>query len=179
MGRGINRVVRLPVLVLALVLGGAWFFARAAPAAAAQPWLFVTDIHLLAGLMHARPSHFGEDTDNALFESAIREMQRVDPHPPVVVVTGDLLAHGISKRDATPTAVRIARRLNRAFPQAQFVLALGNNDAACGDYGLTPNSVFLRQVAAAWGPLVNRHGAAPGFRHSFVQNGFYTASLPV
>jgi sphingomyelin phosphodiesterase acid-like 3 len=153
----------------------------AQPAAAASaPWLFVTDIHLKADRHQENfPSPFGDDTDDILFESAIRAMQHADPHPPVVVVTGDLLAHRISKRASTPTAVLIARRLNRAFPQAQFVLALGNNDSACGDYALAPDAAFLRQVGAAWEPLVNRHGAAPQFLRTFVHDGFYTSNLPV
>ena len=172
--------MRVLTVVLALVLGSAWFFARTA-AAGAAPWLFVTDIHLEAEGIHKKksPSRFGGDTDAALFESVIREMQRVDPHPPVVVVNGDLLAHSITRRTATPTAVRIARRLNRAFPQAQFVLALGNEDSACGDYALAPDSAFLRALGAAWEPLINRHGAAPDFRRTFVHDGFYTATLPV
>jgi len=172
--------VRLAAVLLAFVLAGAWLLGRTA-SASADPWLFVTDIHLEAGPAAKRffPSLFGHDTDAALFESAIREMQRVDPHPPVVIVNGDLLAHNITRRTSMPTAIRIARRLNRAFPQAQFVLALGNEDAPCGDYGLAPDSAFLRDIAAAWEPLVNRHGAAPQFRRTFAHDGFYTARLPV
>jgi uncharacterized membrane protein len=172
--------MRLAAVAFALVLAGAWFFGRTA-AASADPWLFVTDIHLEATPAPKRtlPSLFGKDTDAALFESVVREMQRVDPHPPVVIVNGDLLAHNITRRTSTPTAVLIARRLNRAFPQAQFVLALGNEDASCGDYSLAPDSAFLRDVAAAWEPLINRRGAAPNFRPTFTHDGFYTATLPI
>jgi uncharacterized membrane protein len=172
--------MRLTAVAFALVLAGAWFFGRTA-AASADPWLFVTDIHLEATPAPKRtlPVLFGKDTDAALFESLIREMQRVDPHPPVVIVNGDLLAHNITRRTSTPTAVLIARRLNRAFPQAQFVLALGNEDAPCGDYSLAPDSAFLRDVAAAWEPLINRRGAAPNFRPTFTHDGFYTATLPI
>lgn len=172
--------MRLWAFLLALGLGCAWFFVHAGIADAA-PWLFVTDIHLKVKGAPAKPflSPFGDDTSPALFESAIREMERVDPHPPVVVVTGDLLAHNITRGASTPVAVGIARRLNRAFPQAQFVLALGNEDSACGDYAVAPDSAFLRAVAAAWEPLVNRNGAAPNFRRTFAHDGFYTARLPV
>jgi Calcineurin-like phosphoesterase len=152
----------------------------ARPAAArATPWLFVTDIHLRATWNHGPPTRFGDDTNDALFESAIREMQRTDPNPPVVVVTGDLLAHIMPLKLATPTSVLIAHRLNRAFPHAQFVLALGNNDSACGDYALPPDSQYLRAIVRAWGPLVNRNGVAPGFARTFAHDGFYMASLPV
>ncbi len=160
------------------LLAGAWVLFGAA-AADAAPWLFVSDIHLKATHEHSPPSKFGDDTDRALFESALREMKRVDPHPPVVVVAGDLLDHHITKSASTPTSILIARRLNAAFPQAQFVLALGNEDSACGDYALAPDSHYLRDLANAWEPMINRHGAAPNFMRTFAHDGFYTAKLPV
>jgi sphingomyelin phosphodiesterase acid-like 3 len=181
-----RRVARNPsrlssrrrTLVLAAVLALGFVMARPA-AARATPWLFVTDIHLKATWNKGKPSRFGDDTNDALFESAIREMQRTDPDPPVVVLTGDLLAHIMPAKLATPTSVLIAHRLNRAFPHAQFVLALGNNDSACGDYALPPDSAYLRTLARAWEPLVNRNGAAPGFVRTFAHDGFYTARLPI
>jgi hypothetical protein len=169
--------MRPPALLVALLLATLAAGAGGARATAA-PWLFVSDIHLKAVSKRPTPSGAGHDTNAALFASAIRAMQRTDPHPPVVVVTGDLLAHGIDPQAATATAVRVARQLGAAFPQAQFVLALGNNDSACGDYALAPGARFLRDVAAAWAPLVNRGGAAPDFVRTFVRDGFYTARLP-
>ncbi len=160
------------------LLAGAWVLLGAA-AADAAPWLFVSDIHLKATHEHSPPSTFGDDTDRALFESALREMKRVDPHPPVVVVGGDLLDHHITRKASTPTSILIAKRLNAAFPEAQFVLALGNEDSACGDYALAPDSHYLRDLANAWGPMINRHGAAPNFMRTFAHDGFYTAKLPV
>jgi hypothetical protein len=163
---------------LALIAGALLFFAGCG-AADADPWLFVSDIHLKANDLHAAPSRLGDDTDQALFDSAVREMKRVDPHPPVVVVTGDLLAHVIRKRQAIGVSIRIAHELGAAFPAAQFVVALGNDDGDCGDYGLTPNSPFLRDFAKVWEPMVNRRGAAPDFVKTFSRDGSYTASLPV
>ena len=144
----------------------------------ANPWLFISDIHLKASTSQSEPSTFGDDTDRPLFQTAVREMQRIDPDPPVVVITGDLLGHFIDKRFAVPTTILIAKRLNAAFPHAQFILTLGNNDGACGDYGLTPDSPSLRAIAAAWAPLVNRRGAAPDFLKTFSHDGFYRARLP-
>jgi sphingomyelin phosphodiesterase acid-like 3 len=169
---------RLGAFALAALIVIGFVFARPA-VALATPWLFVTDIHLRATWNHGPPTKFGDDTNDALFESAIREMQRTDPNPPVVVLTGDLLAHIMPVKLATPTSVLIAHRLNRAFPHAQFVLALGNNDSACGDYAMPPDSAYLRTLAGAWGPLVNRNGAAPGFARTFAHDGFYTARLPI
>ena len=165
------------IAVAALIAFG---FVLARPAVArATPWLFVTDIHLRATWTKGKPSRFGSDTNDALFESAIREMQRTDPNPPVVMVNGDLLAHDMPQKLATKTSVLIALRLNRAFPHAQFVLALGNNDSGCGDYALAPDSAYLHALATAWGPLVNRNGAAPAFVRTFAHDGFYIARLPI
>src|SRR5665213_2379855 len=158
-------------VVLALLLGRA--------GADAAPWLFVTDIHLEAHPDGHRPSPLGSDTNAVLFARALGEMHAAVPNPAVVVVGGDLLAHDMTRAHATKTAIAIAHDFNRVFPRAQFILTLGNNDSNCGDYGVTPNSPFLRDVARAWAPLVNRHNAAPHFLQTFPRDGFYTATLPV
>lgn len=154
------------------------FFACNAVADAA-PWLFVTDIHLVPGRDGRRPASFGRDTNAVLFAGALREMRALDPDPPVVVISGDLLAHNIDRARATSTAVAIARDFDRVYPRAQFILTLGNDDSNCGDYSVAPNSPFLRDVARAWAPLVNRRNAAPHFLQTFPRDGFYTATLPI
>jgi len=160
-------------LALALVV---WC---SAPALAA-PWLFVTDIHLDPNARQRTPQlKPGRDSNLALFDDALSEMRRVDPHPPVVVIGGDELSHNFHWSHAPATMAFIARRLNRAFPDAQFIITLGNEDSACGDYQVTAHSSFLRDVARAWEPLVNRHGAAPGFATTFPRDGFYVAKLPI
>ncbi len=151
----------------------------ALPARAASPWLFVNDVHFDPASRDRRPAPGGEDTNAALLESALAEMRRLAPNPPVVVMAGDFLAHHFKRADAGPTMIALARRFDRAFPRAQFVMALGNEDSDCGDYAVTPNSAFLRTVAAAWAPLVNRNGAAPDFTRTFPRDGFYTAKLPI
>jgi sphingomyelin phosphodiesterase acid-like 3 len=148
-------------------------------ARAADPWLFVNDVHFDPLSRNPRPIKFGRDTNEALLVSALAEMRRVAPNPPVIVMAGDFLAHHFKNALAASTMADLARRFNRSFPHAQFVIALGNEDSACGDYGVTPNSSFLRTVAAAWEPLVNRNGAAPDFTRTFSRDGFYAAKLPV
>lgn len=119
------------------------------------------------------------DTNRPLLDSALRAMRQADPNPPVVVMDGDFLAHNFESRLAVPTMQYLARRFNAAFPHAQFVIALGNEDSACRDYGEAPGTSFLTATARAWAPLVNRNGAAPGFMRGFAHDGFYTARLPV
>lgn len=155
-----------------------WFTLPSRAQAADAPWLFVTDIHLDPVSRDTLPSPLGKDTNQVLFRSALREMQRVDPNPPVVFITGDFLAHGFNYRLANSTMAQIARDFGRAFPRAQFVIALGNEDSNCADYTLTTNSEFLRTAAEIWAPLVNRNGAAPDFKRTFARDGFYVAKLP-
>jgi hypothetical protein len=150
------------------------------PAIFAAAWLFVSDIHLDPADRSPLPARAGSDTNRVLLQSTIDAMRRVEPHPPVVVLGGDFLGH--QRFDlARSTAVmrELARRFDAAFPDAQFVLTLGNDDSACGDYAIAPDGPFLHAVAKAWEPLVNRRGAAPHFAQTFAHDGFYSASLPV
>ena len=129
-------------------------------AQAAQPWLFVNDVHFDPRSRDRAPNYTG-DTDKALLDSLLDEMHRLAPDPPVIVMPGDFLSHHFRRSSAVPTMIDLAARFNRRFPRAQFVMALGNEDSPCGDYGVAANSSFLLAVAKAWAPLVDRNGAAP------------------
>jgi hypothetical protein len=89
-------------------------------------------------------------------------MRRVDPAPPVVVIPGDFLGHHFDYKNSNTTVTRLAQMLDRTFPRAQSVIALGNEDSGCGDCIMAPNAPFLREAAAAWGPLAN--GVCKQFR---------------
>lgn len=147
--------------------------------ALAAPWLMLTDIHFDPTAHGKKFATYGSDTNGALLVSTIAEMRRVDRDAPVVVITGDFLGHNINWSHGGSVMAGLARRFDRAFPNAQFVLALGNEDSACADYSLGANAPFLRKTATAWAPLVNRHGAAPNFLKTFAHDGFYTATLPI
>ncbi|HYC80846.1 MAG TPA: hypothetical protein VEB65_03610 [Solirubrobacterales bacterium] len=193
----------------------------AAPNAGAAPrppsWLLVSDVHftpfvgagepLIGRLQEApvarwrqilaragkAPSSYGEDTDPALFESALRAMRRAAPAPPVVLLSGDLLGHEFRENYerlaphpsgrgyralVDKTVAYLAARFGATFPRSQFVLTLGNNDSYCGDYRATSGSPFLLRAARAWRSLVQRGGRAPGFVASFRRLGSYVAGLP-
>jgi hypothetical protein len=144
----------------------------------AAPWLFVSDVHLDPASQDPVPIAMGDDTNSALFVSALREMRAVDPDAPVVFITGDFFAHHFRYATSRATMARIARAFGRAFPHAQFVIALGNEDSGCGDYRLAPDAPFLRETALDWQPLVDRHGEAPDFVRTFSHNGSYVTRLP-
>jgi hypothetical protein len=130
------------------------------------------------------PSAQGSDTNGALFESSLAAMRRAVPKPDVVVLPGDFFMHrfaagvtGSPDAAGVRTIAKIAGGFDRAFPNAQFVVALGNNDAPCGDYRSELGSPYLKAVARVWAPLVNRHGTAPDFEKSFADNGYYVAAV--
>jgi hypothetical protein len=154
----------------------------AAPAVAAPangaPWLLVSDVHY-TGAGGDEIARSGADTNAALLESALAEMKRVDPDPPVVIIPGDFVGHHLQRPHADQLIADVARRFDRTFPHAQFVIALGNNDTACGDYKTAWGEPFLAAAARAWAPLVNRAGTAPSFERDFPVDGGYEAELPV
>jgi len=142
---------------------------------AAAPWIVVSDIHV--DFRSTAPAWgMGEDTGEELFADTIAELRRVDPGAPVVIVAGDTTAHSMRSSRVTSTILEATRRLRAAFPKAQFVLALGNNDSTCGDYLTQRNGRFLRDVGAAWRPLIAR--ASPDFDRAFRQSGSYAVDLP-
>jgi hypothetical protein len=163
------------------ILSCAALFALAAGGgAAASPWLVISDVHFDPADRATAIPGIGRDTNGALLDSMLAEAARVSPDPPVVILTGDSLAHHFpTGAAAAETMAALATRFNTTFPHAQFVLTLGNNDAACGDYAVTPNDAFLNAVAAAWAPLVNRRNASPAFAVTFARFGAYVATLPI
>jgi predicted phosphodiesterase len=153
---------------------------RAAPPGASsleRPWLFVSDIHLDVR-KYKKPDEGEPDTDLALMHSFLAQARTVDPDPPVVVVAGDFIAHHARKAQNARTMALIASLFDKTFPRAQFVFTLGNNDSACGDYAAPIDGQFLRLVARAWAPLVDRDGASPDFVRRFSHDGSYVAALP-
>ena len=165
-----------------------------APAVAAprdRVWLAASDLHLDPFRAQTQPADFGSDTNAAFFASAIAQMRRAVPDPDVVLLPGDFFAHDFPKLashapgapasgDAAIATMRsIARAFDRAFPHAQFAIAVGNNDATCGDYRNDAGNTYMQEIARAWEPLVNRRGAAPDFLTTYARGGYYQASLPV
>jgi sphingomyelin phosphodiesterase acid-like 3 len=162
----------------------------AAVPAPAQTWLVVSDIHLDPFDKSPVPSGYTSDTNWALWQSALRAMRSVDSNPPVVILTGDFLAHhfpalvtasggGETPQQGAERAMRsVEQSLAKAFPRSQFLVVLGNNDDPCGDYRSAPGSAYQKSLAKLWEPLVNRNHAAPDFGASFPQ-GYYSATLPL
>ena len=155
-----------------------------------QTWLVASDIHLDPYARGTDPSLVGSDTNRKLLDATIAQMKAAVRNPAVILLPGDFLAHDfaalVRKHGGTvpddqglATMRVIASAFGRAFPHAQFVITLGNNDAPCGDYRSAFGTAYLAQVARIWEPLVNRNGAAPDFAQTFARDGSYSATSPL
>ncbi len=184
-------------------------------AAATQEWLVVSDVHFdpfadprIVERLASAPAlrwreifssqgpqpyaNYGADTNFALLESALEAMRNRVNDPPVVIISGDFLAHGFRAKfdrlvrnhgDARyasfvdDTIRFLANEFQTAFPRARLLPAIGNNDSYCGDYQGAPGSGFLASMAASWGGSVG----APNpnaFAAQFATGGYYTVPLP-
>jgi sphingomyelin phosphodiesterase acid-like 3 len=138
------------------------------------------------------PSNPGSDTNFTLLESALDGARNAAPEPRVVILAGDFLAHEFrakfdrAARVHTDEAYRdfvdktiafLAWEIQTAFPRAQLLPVIGNNDGYCGDYASTPRDAFLAHMGADWAASA---GAASGsaFVAQFSTGGYYSVPLP-
>jgi hypothetical protein len=146
-------------------------------------WLVVSDIHLNPFDRSPEPSPYGHDGNAALLASLVRAMHAAAPDPSLILLPGDFLAHHFGLRshehqaasaDAAGlrTMAIVARALGKAFPTSRFAVALGNNDAPCGDYRTDFGTPYARALAAVWAPLILR-GAPAGAQAALARDGYY------
>jgi sphingomyelin phosphodiesterase acid-like 3 len=130
----------------------------------------------------------GVDTPYALLRSSLEAM-RARSQPEFVTLSGDLIAHRFDCRyrktvgDAAgyeafveKTLAFVVGQLRAAWPGVPVYISLGNNDSACGDYRLDPDSAFLRRTAAIFGeglPVAERHDEL----REFPVGGYYSVDL--
>ena len=141
---------------------------------------------------HLGPSGPGSDTNFTLLESALDGARNAAPDPRVVILPGDFLAHDFrAKFDRTAkvhtdaaydvfvdkTIAFLAWEIQTAFPRAQLLPVIGNNDGYCGDYASTPHGAFLAHMAADWAASAGAT-SAQNFITQFSTGGYYTVPLP-
>ena len=173
-------------MIRALVAVALFFLAATVAVRADERWIVINDIHLNPYDRSDHP-HRGVDTNEALWQITLAQLRK-EPAPDVVVLGGDMLAHHFDSitrshgEDPTAAGVRtirgIAGSLAHAFPRAQFLIALGNNDDPCGDYRSETGGPYQRQLETIFAPLVNRNGSAPNFAAEFMRGGYYAVRLP-
>jgi sphingomyelin phosphodiesterase acid-like 3 len=135
----------------------------------------------------------GIDTPPALLQSSLHAAHDRQPHPLLVTVSGDLMAHQFDCRfhtlaptetDADYSAFAaknvafIALQLRETFPGTPIYFALGNNDSGCKDYREDPNSAFLQADAASFSADALTPTNRSAIAREFSQLGDYTITLP-
>ena len=136
------------------------------------------------------PSTYGADTNWPLFRMLLADLKTRAGGTAFVTISGDFLAHDFPQNFqlyspdksaqayqsfVTKTVQFIASQLQAAVPAARIFPSLGNNDADCGDYEITPNGWFLGVFAKAWAPSVR----APSFVTQFSPAGWYSVPAPM
>lgn len=132
-------------------------------------------------------SPFGQDSNYALFDSALKESKSAQPGYDFVLLLGDVLSHDFeqnaeaalgSKKAASDFAIQtsrfVAAEVERRFGAVPVIPAIGNNDDNCGDYAIEPDGAYLKQLAKAW--HVFRSDAAA--QRGFIRLGSYTVRNP-
>lgn len=137
-----------------------------------------------------------QDSNYALFASALDDAKARVPDPALVLCPGDFLAHDWSERyDAlaakshleAPVAFEVFNRKVVRFVASEFrarfgkrsiVATLGNNDSDCGDYRVTPGGPFLKMFAEEWGELIVDDAARADFEANFARLGCFSIRVP-
>lgn len=118
-------------------------------------------------------SPYGQDTNWWLLRSAFDAMRKTDPDPALVMITGDLLAHGFPQayakaiHDTKPehyrafvskTVAFVTSELRQRYNKSQILLTPGNNDDECGDYDIEGGGPFLSDSAKPARSLARANG---------------------
>ena len=131
-------------------------------------------------------SPYGQDPNWALLQSTLDAMRKAEPDPTLVMITGDLLAHGFPQKYAqaipdtnrdhyrafvSKTVSFIALELRKRYGKSQILLTPGNNDDDCGDYNIVAGGPFLSDTARTIRSLARAHGR---FTEEWKSLGSYT-----
>lgn len=149
---------------------------------------------LFSGAGAQEPSTYGQETNHALFASALAAMQKAQASPALVLFTGDILAHEFGQKyarytgDLSQTGLRsfiektvdyVTARVSETFPSSPVYFCLGNNDAYNGDYRIAPEGAFLSDAGSLLAErFLKDQTDRDAFLSSFKQGGYYSLALP-
>lgn len=141
-------------------------------------------------------SSYGKDTNHALLASSLTALSSAaaTADADFVVVPGDLLSHEFEKkaaaaleapttsdtvrRFAANTTVFVADQLAAAFAGKPVIIALGNNDSACGDYEIEPGGGYLGATRDTVRRLAGADLVASDFDTTYAAGGYYAVRHP-
>jgi hypothetical protein len=142
-------------------------------------------------------STYRDDTNYALWTSALTAMKKETPKPALVLVAGDFFRHTFrtefetiyNERKGDPkklteafvqfqgkTIQFLAGELVAAFPDAQFIPVIGNNESSCGDYKVFLRDPLLKEFASVWQTATQQSIPAASLGE-FTSSGHYTTTL--
>jgi hypothetical protein len=119
--------------------------------------------NVFASSSQKSPSSYGSDANFVLLESALDSMAATAGKADLIIFPGDALAHGFEEKYAAltgdtsqaglgsfvqKTVTFFAEEVDRRFPDAMVLVAIGNNDSAIGDYKSRPGDPYLNLTAA-------------------------------
>ena len=147
-----------------------------------------------AGLADQTLSDYGRDTNHALFASSLTAIADAAARADFAIVPGDLLAHDFQKNAgaalgvpaasntvdafAERTTIFVANALREALPGKPIIVALGNNDADCGDYRIEPGGPYLTGTREVVRRLAGADRVAPDFDETYTSGGYYAVHHP-
>lgn len=139
--------------------------------------------------------YYYHNSSYPLFKLALAEVTKVNlqDKPKFVLILGDFLAHdyrgqytkytGDKSRLGYQSFVKktfqfLATEINKAFPQTDVYVVVGNNDSYTGDYSVIPRSGFFQDVAHAWADLIKNKTNKEHFLQFFPSSGYYAVTVP-
>jgi sphingomyelin phosphodiesterase acid-like 3 len=147
-----------------------------------------------AGLAAQVLSNYGKDTNYALLASSLTAIAGAAAKTDFVIIGGDLLAHdfqanagaalGVPAASKTVdafterTAIFVGDALRRALPGKPIIVALGNNDADCGDYRIEPGGPYLIATRELVRGLAGAGRVATDFDETYTSGGYYAVRHP-
>lgn len=139
-------------------------------------------------------SPYGQDSNDALFQSFLDDMAARVPRPDFLLFPGDLLCHRFQASYVRATGDRsraglaaftqktvhyFLAEVTRRFPGVPLYVALGNNDSLEGDYRIMPESPYLAATADLTARLAFPDEAGrTAFLATYPQNGCYAVTVP-
>ena len=139
-------------------------------------------------------STYGKDTNHALLASSLAALAAQGAAADFVVVPGDLLSHDFEKNAAAAlgasttsdavrsfaadTAIFVADQLGEVFRGKPVIIALGNNNSACGDYAIEPGGSYLALTGDTIRRLAGVDRVTADFDTTYAAGGYYALRHP-
>jgi len=134
-------------------------------------------------------ANYGSDANYSLTSSAIEAADALNFGYDFILYSGDYLSHdfratynqfvGGSAQEFNQFAIKtmqyVSNSLSIKFNDVPVLGTLGNNDAVCGDYMISPKSPLLTGIAPQWANLSQQ----PNAFSDFTLGGFYKVKHPV